>query len=176
MKSFTLINGFGFEVVSKNLTISVNCDLGKDDQTWQTVENKPFSKYMLLNDRGVRLMFENGYILSIMFHPVRNYCDSTPIQGGVESENAELAIWKDNGKDTSKFLTRGVCTAIGLPVNDDAVLPRVDSDTVVLLIDFLKNLKSGSIMDFHIQNIPEYGWNNTIESLKEYEEKEYPKP
>jgi hypothetical protein len=111
--------------------------------------------FNIKNDRGFQLKFDNGYLLSVVFGQY-NYSDSTKTNEGVESYDVEIAIW--NEARHSKFVTRGVCKAMGYEVSSGAVIGRLSLSEVVKFITFLNSVQLGSIFDDIIMSTPEYGF------------------
>lgn len=91
---------------------------------------------------GFHLKFENGYILSTQFgygsysENYNNY-EAFSGKGFIESNNAEIAIWKE---DNSKyFSTKEIFEKIGKKINDD-VAAKVSFDEWLKIVDILKTL------------------------------------
>jgi hypothetical protein len=110
------------------------------------------SKFNLFNGRGVQFTFDNGYTLSVMFG-YANYCESENTAHGVESRDAEIAIF-GGPVENKRWATRGVCAVMGKDIPWDDVIGRLTVDEVMEFAAFIGSVKPGSDTDRAIQRVP----------------------
>jgi hypothetical protein len=116
--------------------------------------------FTLLNDRGFQIKFPgNEYTLSVMFGKY-NYAEYESLKGGIESPNAEIAVFGAN----RTFVTRGVFTAMDKQPHDDAVVGQLTVRQVMEVATFLCTVSVGDKNDVLIKSIGEYGWNDNEEN------------
>lgn len=97
----------------------------------------------LLN-KGFSMEFKNGYTISVQFG-TSNYCERRSFslsygcelkEDAVESKDAEVAIFSP----TQEWVTKQVCLDALDLIICDSVVGWLDTDSVAILINYIKNL------------------------------------
>ena len=102
----------------------------------------------ITNNKGFQMTFDNGLTISCqMGHG--NYCSNRDLCKGygaemlqpiTESDNCEVAIWKNAGSEREDWITDEIFEKIGMESTEEMVCGWVDTMTVAKLIAYVSTL------------------------------------